>query len=222
MNEYSTANVKLTDTQLKKLKTSVKSKTGMTLRMSLKMIDRNDLRHELFVTTRQKTNLRNPFNNSLSTDLKLTTAQISEIIQSGVSLLTKLAGSSMKVAVPLAKNILVQLGITATASATDTEIQNKLHGSGTTTLIISNKEINDIMKIVQALNDCNILLKGVTNTVEKEAKEKKGGFLSILLGTLGASLLENLLTGKGIVRADSGNKDRKGIARAGYGKEWNF
>ena len=74
MNEYSTANVKLTDTQLKKLKTSVKSKTGMTLRMSLKMTDRNDLRHELFATTRQKTNLRNAFNNSLSTDLKLTTA----------------------------------------------------------------------------------------------------------------------------------------------------
>ena len=83
MNEYSTVNVKLTDTQLKKLKTDIKSKTGMTLRMSLKMIDRNDQRHELFVTTRQKTNLRNAFNNSLSTDLKLTKAQISEIIQSG-------------------------------------------------------------------------------------------------------------------------------------------
>ena len=83
MNEYSTVNVKLTDTQLKKLKTDVKSKTGMTLRMSLKMIDRNNQRHELFVTTRQKTNLRNAFNNSLSTDLKLTKAQISEIIQSG-------------------------------------------------------------------------------------------------------------------------------------------
>ena len=83
MNEYSTLNVKLTDTQLKKLKTDVKSKTGMTLRMSLKMIDRNNQRHELFVTTRQKINLRNAFNNSLSTDLKLTKAQISEIIQSG-------------------------------------------------------------------------------------------------------------------------------------------
>ena len=115
----------------------------------------------------------------------------------------------MKVAVPLAKNILVQLGITANASATHTEIQNKLHGSGTTTLIISNKEINDIMKIVQTLKDCNILLKGVTNTVEKEAKEQKGGFLSILLGTLGASLLGNLLTGKRNVRADSGNENGK-------------
>ena len=83
MNEYSTVNVKLTDTQLKKLKTDVKSKTGITLRMSLKMIDRNIQRHELFVTTRQKTNLRNAFNNSLSADLKLTKAQISEIIQSG-------------------------------------------------------------------------------------------------------------------------------------------
>ena len=65
----------------------------------------------------------------------------------------------MKVAVPLAKNILVQLGITANALATHTEIQNKLHGSGTTTLIISNKEINDIMKIVKYLKDCNIFLK---------------------------------------------------------------
>ena len=122
----------------------------------------------------------------------------------------------------MAKNILVQLGITATASATDTEIQNKLHGSGTTALIISNKEISDIMKIVQALKDCNILLKGVSNKVEKEAKEQNGGFLSILSGTLGVSLSGNLLTGKGNVRADSGNENGKGIVRAGYGKEWNF
>ena len=79
--------------------------------------------------------------------------------------------------------------------------------------------MNDIMKIVQALEDSNILLKGLTKTIENETKEQKGGFLSMLLGTLGARLLENLLTGKGIVRAGYGNHSikGKGIVRAGYG-----
>ena len=76
--------------------------------------------------------------------------------------------------------------------------------------------MNDIMKIVQALQDSSILLKGVTKTIK--TKEQKGGFLSMLLGTLGASLLGNLLTGKGIVRAGTGNKKRKGIVRAGTGR----
>ena len=77
--------------------------------------------------------------------------------------------------------------------------------------------MNDIVKIVQALEDSNIVLKGVTKTIENETKEQKGGFLSMLLGTLGASLLGNLLTGKGIVRAGSGNNKGKGIVRAGSG-----
>ena len=128
----------------------------------------------------------------------------------------------MKVAILLAKNILAPLGITAAASAIDAGIQKKIHGSGTTALIISNEETNDIMKIVQALEDFNVLLKGVTKTVENEIKEQKGGFLSMLLGTLGASLLGNLLAGKGIVRAGSGNKKGKGIVRAGTGKQWDF
>ena len=188
------------------------------------MFDKNNLPHELLLTTRQKTKLRNAFNNNMSADIKLSKAQISKIIQSGGFLgvlLSKLAGPLMKVAVPLAKNILAPLGITAAASAIDTGIQKKIHGSGTTTLIISNEEMN-IMKITQALEDSNILLKGVTKTIENETKEQKGGFLSMLLGTLGASLLGNLLTGKGIVRAGSGNKKGKGIVRAGTGKEWDF
>ena len=82
--------------------------------------------------------------------------------------------------------------------------------------------MNDIMKIVQALQDSNILLKGVTKTIKNETKEQKGGFSSILLGTLGASLLGNLLARKGIVRAGSGNKKGKGIVRAGAGKQWDF
>ena len=141
----------------------------------------------------------------------------------------------MKVAVPLAKNILALLGITAAASAIDAGIPKKIHGSGTATLIIWNEEINDIMKTVQALEDFDILLKGVTKTTKNETKEQKGGFLSMLLGTLGASLLGNILAGKGIVRAGSGNKKGKGIVRAGSGnkkgkgivragtgKQWDF
>ena len=128
----------------------------------------------------------------------------------------------MKVAICLAKNVLAPLGITAAASVIDGGIQMKTHGSGTTTLIISNEEMNDIMKIVQVLEDSNILLKGVNKTIKNETKEQKGGFLSMLLGTLGASLLGNLLAGKGIVRAGSGNKKGKGIVRAGTGKQWDF
>ena len=128
----------------------------------------------------------------------------------------------MKAAVPLAKNILASLGITAAASAIDAGIQNKVHGSGTTALIISNKKLNEIMKIVQALDDSNILLKGVTKTIKNETKEQKGGFLSMLLGTLGASLLGNLLSGKGIAKAGYGNKKGKGIVRAGYRNKMDF
>ena len=82
--------------------------------------------------------------------------------------------------------------------------------------------MNDIMKIVQALEDSNILLKGVTKTIENETKEQKGGFLSMLLGTLGASLLGNVLRGKGIERVGSGNNKGKEIVRAGSGKQSDF
>ena len=111
----------------------------------------------------------------------------------------------------------------------------KKHDSGNSTLITSNEEMNDTMKIIQALKNSNILIKGVTKTIKNETKEQKGEFLSMLLGTLGASLLGNILTGKGILRAGFGNKEGKGILRAGSGnkkgngilragsgKEWDF
>ena len=126
MVEYSEVNVKLLDAQLKKLKTAVKDKTRTTLRIIFKMFNGNDLPHELLMTTRQKTKLRNAFNNNISTNLKLSKAQISKIIQSGGflgSLLSKLADPLMKVATPLAKNVLAPLGITA--AATDAGIQKK-------------------------------------------------------------------------------------------------
>ena len=130
----------------------------------------------------------------------------------------------MKVAVPLAKRILAPLEITEAASAIGAEIQKKIHGSGTATLIISNREMNDIMEIAQTLEDSNILLKGVTKTIENETKEQKEGFLGMLIVTLEASLLGNMSagkgivgagSGKGIVRAGSGNKKGKGIVRTG-------
>ena len=122
----------------------------------------------------KKTKLRNAFNNNMSTDLNLSRAQISKIIQSGGflgPLLSKLAGPLMKVAIPLAKIVLALLGITAAASAIDAGIQKKIHASGKTILIISYKEVNDIMKIVLALEDSIILLKGVTKTIKNETKE---------------------------------------------------
>ena len=208
MVEYTKVNVKLSDSQIKKLKDAVKDNTGTTLRINLKMFDGNDLPHELLLTTRQKTKLRNAFNNNMSTDLKLSKAQISKIIQSGGflgSLLSKLAGPLMKVAIPLTKNVLAPLGITAAASALVQKYKKYIHGSETTTLIISNEEMNDIMKILQALEDSNIFLKGVTKTIKDETKGQKGGFLSMLLVTLGASLLGNLLSEKGIARAGYGD-----------------
>ena len=128
----------------------------------------------------------------------------------------------MKVAIPWAKNVLAPLRITAATSAIDAGIQKKIHGSGTKTLIISNEEMNDIMKIIQTLEDSNILLKRVTKTIRNETKEQKGGFLSMLLGTLVGSWFGNLLAEKGIVRAGSGNKTGKGIVSAETGKDWDF
>ena len=116
------------------------------------------------------------------------------------------------VVTPLAKSVLIPLGLTAAAAAADAGIHKQILGSGGhTTLIISNKDMEDLIKIVKSLEDSGLLLKGVTESVQNEVKEQKGGFLSMLLGTLGASLLGNLLTGKGI------NKNGKGIHRAGEG-----
>ena len=90
-------------------------------------------------------------------------------------------------------------------------------GSGATTLIISNDEMDDILKIAKSLENSGVLLKGVSETIQHEAKEQRGGFLSILLGTLGVSLLRDVLskglTGKGVIRAG------EGTIRAGYGSK---
>ena len=154
----------------------------------------------------QVTNLRKAFANNSSTDIKLSKTQLSNMIQSG-RFLGRLLGPLLKaglplisnVVKPLAKSVLVPLGLTAAASVADAGIHKKILGSGNkTTLIISNDEIEDVIKVLKSLVDSGLLLKEVTETVQNEVKEQKGGFLSMLLGTLNASLLGNLLTGKGI------------------------
>ena len=143
MVEYKEINCKLTNVQLNKLKKAVISNEGATLRLGIKNFNKDEHPQELLLTTRQNTKLHNAINNNSATDIKLSKAQIKKILQSGGflgKLLSKLAGPLMKVALPLAKNVLAPLGLTAAMSAIDGSIQKKIHGSGVK-LIILNKKI---------------------------------------------------------------------------------
>ena len=105
---------------------------------------------------------------------------------------------------PLAKSILIPLRLTAAASATEAAVHKKIFGSGMTTLIISNEEMNDIRKKVKSLEETRLLIKDISEATENEAKEQKARFLDMLLGTLGAILLGNLITGESTIRAGQG------------------
>ena len=132
MTEYTKINCKLTNVQLNKFKKAVRSNEGATLRLRIKNLNKDEHPHGLLLTTRKNTKLRNAINNNLTTDIKLSKAQIKKLIQSGGflgKLLSKLAGPLMKVALPLAKNVLAPLGLTAAMSAIDGSIQKKIHGS---------------------------------------------------------------------------------------------
>ena len=232
MNQYNSLNVKLSNIQLNKLKSAIKNETDIVLRLSSNMVgnsgDNTNFPHELLLTNRQVANIRKAFANNLSTDIKFSKAQLSKMIQSG-GFLGKLSGPLLRTGLPLmksvikplAKSVLVPLGLTAAPSAADAGIHKKVLGSGSdhnnTILIISNDEMDDIIKIVKSLEDSGVLLKGVSETIQNEAKEQRGGFLSMLLGTLGASLLSDILSkglsGKGVIRAG------EGTIRAGYGSK---
>ena len=182
--------------------------------------DNTNFPHELLLTNRQVANIRKAIAKNTSIDIKLSKTQLSKMIQSGGflgNLLGKLAGPLMKVAVPLAKNVLAPIGISAGMSAIDGSIKKKMLGSEMATLIISNDEMDDILKIVKTLENSGLLLKGVSETIEHEAKEQRGGFLSMLLSTLGASLLGDILSkglsDKGVIRAG------ERTIRAGYGSK---
>ena len=174
MTQYNSLNVKLSNSQLNKLKSSIKNENDVVLRISSNMVsnsnDNTNFPHELLLTNRQVANIRKAFANHSSIDIK-----------------------SMEV------------------------FKKKMLGSGMTTLIISNDEMDDILKIVKSLENSGLLLKGVSETIQHEAKEQRGGFLGMLLDTLGASLLGDVLSkglsGKGVIRAG------EGTIRAGYGSK---
>ena len=148
--------------------------------------DKGNFPHELLLTNRQVSSIRKAFSNNSSVDIKFSKTQLSKMIQSGGSL-GKLLGPLLKtglpliknVITPLAKSVLIPLGLTAAAaSAADAGIHKKILGSrNTTILIISNKDIEDFIKTVKSLEDSGLLLKGVTESVQNEAKEKKEDFL---------------------------------------------
>ena len=184
----------------------------------------------LLLTNRQVSNLSKDFARKSSTDGKLSKTQLSKMIQSGF--LGRFLGPLLKTGLPLIKNtikllakrVLIPLGLTSAASAADARIHKKILASGnhasrnnTATLIISNDEM---------VYDYDLWLKGVSETVQNEVKEQKGGFLSMIVGTLGANLVGNILAGKGINRAGEGaivKRQGQGIVRAGHGnKEMGF
>ena len=221
MKQYNSLNVKLSNSQLNKFKSAIKNETEVVLRLSSNMIgdDETNSPHKLVLTNRQVSDLCKAVANHSSADIKLSKSHLSKMIQSGW-FLGRLLGPLLKtglsltknVVKPLAKSVLIPLGLVAAASVAEARIHKKILGSGNTTLIISN-EIHDIIKIIKPLEDSGLLIEGVRKTVQNEVKKQKGGFLSMLLGTLGASLLGNLLTGRGIYIAGK----RKGINRAGEG-----
>ena len=181
--------------------------------MGNKNFNKQELPNELFLTTRQITKLRNKIGNNMSADIKLSKAKLKKPAQSG-GILGRLLGRFLpkliKPAISTGKNLLAPLGLSA-MSAADAGIQKSIFsGSGITTLKFGNNELTDLMKIIKILEDHNILLKGITKTAQNEVKSQRGGFLSMLMGTLGASLLGDILSrgllGKGIVTAGEGIK----------------
>ena len=173
--------------------------------------DENNFLGKFLLINTQVSNLRKAFANGSSANIKLSKTQLHKIGQSG-GFLGRLLGPLLKTGLPLignvlkplAKSVLIPLGLTAAASATDTVILKKMFWSGTTTLIISNEEMKDIMKIIKYLEESELLIKGVSETIKNEAKELNEGFIGMLWGTLGASLLGNILTCKGTSRAGKG------------------
>ena len=202
---YNTVNASLSDSQISKLKNALKNRTGVSLRLSREMLgsDPEQFPHELMLTDTQV----NKLNRQPSADVKFSKTQITKMSQSGGFL-----ANLMRFAVPLLKNVVAPLGLTAAMSATDAGIQKKIRGYGqgnfdNITLTISTKDMSDIMEIIKALEDKGIVVQGTTETVSDEINGQRGGFLGMLLGTLGASLLGNMLSGakgRGLFRAGSG------------------
>ena len=187
MTKYNTLDIKLSNSQLNKLKSGIKNNTEVTLKILSNVIgdsnDENNFRHKLLISNTQVSRLRKAFANNSLANIKSSKTNLYKIGQSG-GFLGRLSGPLLKTGLPLigsvikplAKSILIPLGLTAAASTTDTAIHKKIFRSGFTTLKISNEEINDIMKIVNSLEESGLLIKGVSETIKNETKNKKKDF----------------------------------------------
>ena len=203
MTQYNSLNVKLSNSQHHKLKSAIKNETDVILRLSSNMIgnstemhsdNETNFPHKLLLTNRQVASLRKAFANHTSTDIKLSKTRLAKMIQLA-GFLGRLLGPLLKTGLslmknviqPLAKSVLIPLELTAAASAADAGINKNILGSGqNTTLIISNDEMNDILKIVKSPEDSGLLLEEASETIKSESKEQCGGFLSMLLVTWNA------------------------------------
>ena len=212
MTQHNTLNGKLSNSQLNKLKSTTKNATKVTLSLSSNLIgssnDENNFPHKLLLTDTQVSKICKTFANGSSANIKLSKTQLCKI----GGFLGRLLGLLLETGLPLignllkllAKNVLIPLGLTASTSAADAAIHKKMFRSGFTTLTISNEEMNDIMKIDKSREESGLLIKGVSETIKNEAKEQKGEFLGMLLGTFSASLLGNQLTSKSTITAGEG------------------
>ena len=199
MTQYNTFNVKLSNSQLNKLKSGIKNNIQATLKISSNVVgdsnDENNFLHKFYIIHKfyntQVSKLCKTFANGSSANIKLPKIQLHKIWQSG-GFLGRLLGPLLKAGLPLignvlkplAKSISIPLGLTAAASATDAAIHTKMFWSGAKNLLISDEEMN-IMNIIKSLEKSGLLIKGICKTIKNETKEQKGGFLSMLLGTLG-------------------------------------
>ena len=196
MNQYNSLNVKLSNSQFNKLKSAIKNGSEVVLRLLSNMIgdsdDNSNFPHEFLLTDGQVANLHKAFENNSITNIKLSKARLFKMMQLG-GFLGRLLGQLLKTGLPLIKSIIKSLAKTVLAG-----IHKNILGSGnnTTTLIIPNDEMKDTIETVKSLEDSGLFLKGVNEIIQNEAKEQKAGFLSVLLGTLGASLLGNILAGR--------------------------
>ena len=201
MTQYNSLNVKLSNSQITKLKSAIKNEADVILRLSSNMIGNSDdeanYPHKLLLTNRQVANICKAFPNHISTNIKSSNAQLTKMQKNGfLRFLEPLLKSGLSLLKSVIKP-LGMLGLTSASSATDAAINKKILGSGNhTTLIISNDDMQDLLKIVQSLEDSGVLLDRITETVKNAVKEQKDGFLSMILDTLGASLLRDLLTKK--------------------------
>ena len=213
--------------QLNKLKLGIENCTEVTLKVSSNIVsdsnDENNFPHKLLLTNTQVSKLPKAFANGSSANIKLSKTQLRKIGQS-MGFLGRLLGPLLKIGLPLMTNVLkplakntIRINRSIISNAT---IHKKMFGLGRhpsdlasrlsnlasrmTTLIISDEELDDILKIVKSLGEPGLLIKGVSQTIKNEAKEQKRGFMGMLLDTLGANLLGNLLTGKATIRAGEG------------------